>query len=277
MITATDGRFEVAPLSALLRRFAVDFLTGQAWGQLPAIMTPDYRLNVGGHVIEGRDERYRPAMLAAFAQFPGLCVTVHDVVMSRDAMAMRFTEHGASAHDAGRCAAWQGVSLFRVRDGLMQTGWAEEDYLARKRQLRSGVCDAIEAPHRAPWDVALQPASVAAEAIVRAWLASGAVFGSACIATPTTNASEQRDPAPGTLLDVESVVVDELFSAGDRVAFHATATGTYAGGYADLPPDLRGQPAVLRGAGIVTVDAIDVVEARVVTDRLGLQRSLQPR
>lgn len=268
---------QLDPLAALLRRFAVDFLTGQAWNQLPDIMAPDYTLNVGGHVIAGREERYRPAMLAAFVQFPGLCVTVHDVVLAPGAMAMRFTEHGASLRDGGRCAAWQGVSLFRVQDNRLQVGWAEEDYLARKRQLRSGHCDAIEAPHNAPWDVRVQHPNATAEAVALAWLTAGGCCRPECIASTVTAAGVSLDPEPDTLLHVEAVTVDDLFSAGDRVVFHAVARGTYAGGYAELPPELTGQPAVLRAAGMLTVVDGAVIDARVVTDRLGLQRSLQPR
>jgi predicted ester cyclase len=268
---------QIEPLAGLLRRFAVDFLTGQAWNLLPAIMAPDYTLNVGGHAIAGREEGYRLAMRAAFSQFPGLCVTVHDVVLAADAIAMRFTEHGVSVRDAGRCAAWQGVSLFRVGDGLMQVGWAEEDYLARKRQLRSGRCDVIEAPHCSPWDVRVQPSNPSAEAIALGWLRSGGFYKSESVASAATSAGVCPDPEPHTLIRIESVTVDELFSAGDRVVFHATAHGTYAGGYADVPADLAGQRAVLRAAGMVTVSDNAVVDARVVTDRLGMQRALQPR
>ena len=163
----------VDPLTALLRRFAVDFLTGQSWQALGDIMAADYRLDVGGHTIAGREEQYRPAMRTQFDLFPGLCVTVHDVVVGEAAIAMRFTEHGASRRDAGQRAAWQGVSLFRVEAGQLQTGWAEEDYIARKRQLRTGVCDPIEPPHAAPWDVRSKGVDLVAEAVARHWLLSG--------------------------------------------------------------------------------------------------------
>jgi predicted ester cyclase len=263
----------VDPLARLLRLFAVDLLTAQSWSVLPEIMADDYRLNIGGHVIAGRDTRYRPAMEQTFAQFPGLCVTVHDVLLGRDAMAMRFTEHGASRRSDGRSAAWQGVSLFRLNGGRMQVGWAEEDYFSRKRQLETGLCDSIEPPAPAPWDTVSRPPDAAIEATVREWVQSGALVTT----TSVHWAGDVTDPISSRLLEEESVTVDDLFSAGERVAFHATLAGTYRGGFAGIDPGPARGHSELRIAGIATVRGDAVVEARVVSDRLGLQRALQPR
>jgi predicted ester cyclase len=261
------------PLAALLRGFAVDFLTGQQWAALPQIMDPEYRLNVGGFLLTGRDEQYRAAMLTQFEQFPGLCVTVHDVLLGADALAMRFTEHGASRRDGGRRAAWQGVSLFRVEAGRLRFGWAEEDYIARKRQLRTGACDPIEAPHPAPWDGRVEPADAAALAVARAWLRDAPFAADRSV--HRHGAPSEPDPAP--IIAVDATEIDEIVSAGDRVAFHATARGTYAGGFPDADRSLLGRPAELRAAGMLTVRAGAVLDVRIVLNRLGLQRSLRPR
>jgi hypothetical protein len=273
MTETTVSTPTIDPLAALLRRFAVDLLTAQSWPVLPDIMASDYRLHIGGHVITGRDEQYRPAMELTFAQFPGLCVTVHDVLLGENAMAMRFTEHGASRRAQGRHAAWQGVSLFRVRDGRLEVGWAEEDYYSRKRHLDVGTCDAVEAPAPAPWDTESRPADSWAEDAMRRWLQDGAIFRT----LHTRWAGEDLEPSSRALLDPQSVSIDDLFSAGGRVAFHATVTGAYHGGLAGIDTARIGARATLRLAGIVTVQGGAVQRAHVVSDRLGLQRSLQDR
>jgi hypothetical protein len=263
----------IEPLASLLRRFAVDLLTAQSWSVLPEIMADDYRLNIGGHVIAGRESQYRPAMEQTFAQFPGLCVTVHDVVLGEDVMAMRFTEHGASRRSQGRRAAWQGVSLFRIRGGRMQVGWAEEDYFSRKRQLEIGNCDPIESPASAPWDAISRPPDAAAEAAAREWLRSGAFLTTSGVRW----AGDDTGPVSSRLLEADAVTVDELFSAGDGVVFHATIAGTYCGGFKGIDTDPARGRAELRLAGIATTRGGAIAEACIVSDRLGLQRALQPR
>ena len=243
--------------AALLRSFAVEFLTCQQWEVLPRVMASDYRLNVGNYVISGRDTEYRLAMLPQFEQFPGLIVTVHDVVLTPDAIAMRFTEHGASRRDAFRRAAWQGVALFRIANGQLQVGWAEEDYIGRKRQLSDGVCDPIEAPHPSPWDTQTAPTDPAVENTAREWLL------------------DRRDPS--TVVEVSECRIDELFGTADRVAFHMTQQGTYAGGLPGVAPNLAGTAVALRSAGLLTMHAGRVSGARIVSDHLGLQRSLRTR
>src|ERR1700722_5731760 len=94
----------------LLRGFAVDFLTSHDLRAVEGIMDPDYRLTIGGHVFEGRDHVYLPATAAQLDQFPGLAVTVHDVMLAPDAVAMRFSEHGVSRRNQGRAAVWGGIT-----------------------------------------------------------------------------------------------------------------------------------------------------------------------
>lgn len=254
------------PLACLLRRFAIEFLTCQRWDALDAIMDPDYVLHIGGHDISGREAQYRPAMAAAFAQFPGLNVTVHDVLLGERAVAMHFTEHGASRKDAGRRAAWQGISLFRLHAGRMMTGWAEEDYAGRKRQLRSGNCDPVAAPHASPWDEPVREAVPEVGEVVRRWLEQGLDDSGLAVRWAGTGATA-RD-----LLLIERVIVDECFAAGDRAAFHVTVTGRYRGGLDEIASDRVGHPVSLHAAGIVRTAAGRVVEGAVVPDLLGLQR-----
>ncbi|MET0911077.1 MAG: hypothetical protein ABWZ99_16545, partial [Ilumatobacteraceae bacterium] len=64
------------------------------------------------------------------------------------------------------------------------------------------------------------------------------------------------------------MVVNDLFSAGRRVAAHVTYTGAYRGGVADVSSTAVGATASLSVAAIVTVGADgDVEDVRAVTTR----------
>lgn len=252
------------PLVALMRRFAIDWL-GRADASVCAeIMDPSYTVRIGGHVLAGRADVYVPATLGQLERFPGLLLTVHELVTDGDRVALRFTEHGPSAADGGAPAAWTGIGLFDW-DGTRLTGNAtEEDYLGRRRQLDERRCDPIEAPAPAPWAAEPEKADPDAEAAVRDWLAAGDL--SAALADDGT-------PGPA-LLDDATVEIDELFAAGRRVAFHAVQSGRYRGG---LPgtDGAEGREARMGVAGLVTVADGGAVTGRIVRDRAGLRRAMR--
>lgn len=253
---------------ALVRRWAVDWLGGQHPEVCDEILAPDYALLIGGYLL-GPREQYVPATLAQLSRYPGLVLTVHQLVASGDRVAIVFTESGASARLDGRAAAWSGVSLFRGDGSRLSRCWAEEDYYGRRRQLDAATCDPVDRPAPAPWDTPPQDADPAAEAVVRAWLAA-----------PDLRSAEVVCDDEGTgrpadrLLEVSGCTVHELFSAGDRVAFSATQTGRYLGGL-DGADDRVGQDTTLHLAGLVQVDGGRVSGGRVVRDRLGTARALQ--
>lgn len=257
----------LSPSARALRGFAVDFLTSHDVGAVEWVMDPAYRLSIGGHLFDGRDDRYLPATTAQLDQFPGLTVTVHDVILGQDDVAMRFTEHGASLRDDGRVAAWRGITLFRLTDGRLSQGWAEEDYFARKRQLKSGQPDAVAPPALAPWDQPVLPREAAVETIVRDWLPG--IIGHAVVDPVLVDG-----PAFDQLIDVDRVVTSHLFSAGSRAAAHVACHGRYRGGFADVDPALVGAPVVLRLAAMIDVRDEVVTRAQVSGDRLGLHRQL---
>ncbi len=270
MSTCIEG---IHPLARLLRGFAVEFLTCHDPAAAERIMTPDYRLHIGGVVFDGRDTEYLPATRAQLEQFPGLCVTVHDVILGENACAMRFTEHGASLRDGGRLASWRGITMFRTDGERLQRGWAEEDYLARKRQLSGGSFDAVEPPHPAPWDQLPAAADAGAEAVATAWIS-----GTRAVADhPLESRPDAPEPPASVLIDASDTVVDMLFSAGSRVAFHATHHGVYRGGFPDIPAERIGTHASLRIAGMLDTRDGEVVEARIFADKLGLYRALRQR
>jgi predicted ester cyclase len=260
----------ISPSARLLRGFAVDFLTGHNPAAVEAIMEPDYSLSISGHLFSGRDEGYLPVTAAQLEQFPGLCVTVHDTVIGPDAVAMRFTEHGASRRHADRLSTWGGVTLFRIKNGRLHQGWAEEDYFARKRQLASGICDVIKGPHPAPWDAPCEEPDAKVEALARAWLSNPARWAE----TSRIDEISAEGPRFADLVAIESMAVNHLFSAGHRGAFHLTCTGSYRGGFPDIHPAEIGRSVIMHLAGLFDVDEGQVSRVQVTADRLGLHRSL---
>lgn len=260
----------ISPSARLLRGFAVDFLTCHNPAAVETIMEPDYSLSIGGHLFAGRDDSYLPATAAQLDQFPGLCVTVHDTVIGPDAVAMRFTEHGASIRHGGRLSTWGGVTLFRIRNGRLHQGWAEEDYFARKRQLASGTCDVVKAPHPAPWDAPCEAPDAAVEALASDWLSNPANWADAA----RIDEISAEGPRFADLVAIEAVAVDQLFTAGSRGAFHLSCNGSYKGGFGDIDPGRSGQSVTLRLAGIFDTAQGQVSRVQVTADRLGLHRSL---
>lgn len=252
----------------LLRGFAIDFLTSHDVTAVEWIMDPDYRLSIGGFLLDGRDASYLPATAAQLDQFPGLCVTVHDTIIGTEGVAMRFTEHGVSVREKA-ASTWGGITLFRLAHGRLAQGWAEEDYLARKRQLKSGQCDAILAPHPAPWDGPALPPNAATEAVARRWAADPALLDH-----PAVEEIASGGPGFSACLEPAEVRVSNLLTAGDRAALHLVLIGPYSGRFADISPALLGARVELRVAAMLDVADGAVVRAQLSADRLGLHRAL---
>lgn len=258
------------PQARLLRGFAVEFLTAHNPDVARRIMAEEYRLSISGVQLGPRDDGYLPATVAQLDQFPGLCVTAHDVVIGRDAVALRFTEHGVSAREQ-RMSSWGGITLFSIRDGQLVRGWAEEDYFARKLQLRSGRVNTIDAPHPAPWDQPVLDPDAGTESVVREWLSHPRQIFEA------EEEISAGGPRIASLVEPVTIEVSALFSAGNRAAFHAVISGEYKGGFDDVPADLIGRPVHLPIAAIVDVDDRAISRAQFCGDRLGLHRSLTSR
>src|SRR2546430_12055290 len=125
------------PFVALMRRYCIDYTARHDLSVCDDIMVPGYTLHMGVHHLAGRDEAYKPAAAAQFRQFPGLCLTVNEIICSGDRLALRFTEHGASARHDGARAAWAGVGLYRWDGQRLLENYVEQDYFGRRRQLRS--------------------------------------------------------------------------------------------------------------------------------------------
>ena len=247
------------PFVALMRRYCIDYTARHDLSVCDEIMVPGYTLHMGVHHLAGRDEDYKPAAAAQFRQFPGLCLTVNEIICSGDRLALRFTEHGASARHDGARAAWGGIGLYRWDGERLLENYVEQDYFGRRRQLAGDGPDPVEPPAVAPWDTRSVPADPAAEAVVRGWLAAGDLTG-------VTVDDGQPPHRPMAAARTE---VGVLFSAGPRVAFHAVQRGPLTG----EDPRFTGEgEAMLYLAGVVRVDGSQVAGGRVITDRLGLLR-----
>jgi hypothetical protein len=249
----------------LLRRWVVDYFNRHDASACNTFISPDYALSIGDVVFAGRDEQWLPAVDKQMQLFPGLGMTVHQTLAGEDWAAAWFSEHGASN---GRVACWSGVAIYRSEGERLTSCVAQEDYMTRQRQLKSGLPDAVEPPAAAPWDTPVLPGNEAAEDVVRRWLAASwpaDVKGIRC--------DDEHITGVPLEFEVTGVEIDTIFSSGPDVTFHARQIGFYLGG---LPgSDARRQPAFLHCNGIVRVAGGRVQSGRAIRDRAGLRAALQ--
>lgn len=255
------------PVLALVRRWVVDYFNCQDAGACAQFIAPDYTLRIGETVFAGRDEQWLPAVDKQFRTFPGMGMTVHQVVVGTDRVAVLFSEHGASGGVGGRVAVWSGVAIYRSNGQQLSGCVAQEDYLTRLRQLKSGLADPVEAPAAAPWDTAALPADPQAEAVVRRWLEhSWPMVGS------TVRCDDEHVTGEPLHFQVASGEITELFSSGREVAFHVRQQGRYVAGLPGIAACEVMQ--VLHCNGIVQVVDGQVRSGRVIRDRIGLRAAL---
>src|SRR5690606_26567398 len=128
--------------------------------------------------------------------------------------------------------------------------YVEQDYYSRRGQLATGVPKPVETPAVAPWDVQPRPSNPAAEAVVRKVLEEGDLARCEGIVFD----DEWAGGAKQRVLEPDGARIDDLFSAGDQVAFRIEQSGRVAPDFAD--GDLRqhrGSAAILHMTGLVTV------------------------
>lgn len=259
------------PIVGLLRRFVVDCFNRHDLGVCRDLMEPTYRLRIGDHVIAGRDEQYVPAVRRQFEQFPGIGMTVHRVVACGDRVALQFSEHGASGGPGGPVACWAGIALYQSNGERLIACFAEEDYLARRRQLTTGVVDPIDPPAPAPWDSVAGSPDPHAEQVVRRWLAKGRPTAGDGVASD----DEHLGVGLPLVVDVAETEVTEIFSSGSAVAFRARQMASYVSGFPDCSASAR--PVPFCSAGIVSVVDGEVRSGKVVRDRMGLRKGTLAR
>ena len=259
------------PFVALMRTYCIDYTNSHDQTLYDQIMEPDYVLHTMGFTLSGRDEAYSPAVTQVFAEYPGLGLTVHELVLNGDRLCMRFSEHGAAALHDDRLTAWRGIGLYKWNGSRLVENWVEQDYASRDRQLATGTPNPLDRPHLDPWittrPVAEDPGVVDA---ARRFLAAGdlAAADGAIVDDSDTTGGITR------VLDVEHVTVNDLFSAGSRVAFHVTLGGPYTGGLDGVGAAAVGRPVELHVAGVADVVDGEVRDVRAVSGKLGVAMRL---
>ncbi|MCZ4551415.1 nuclear transport factor 2 family protein [Gordonia rubripertincta] len=257
----------IQTLPALMRRYTHAYTNCHDFDECRRLMVEDYTLRMGDNILKGREDEYIPATAKQFLQFPGLGISVHDVVLGTNRVAMHFSEFGRSAL-TGCQSVWGGISMYRWNGEKLTECRVEQDYYARREQSRSGIPDLIEAPAFDPWTVEPRDPDPGTEQLVRDWIHAGGLFDSAIGSFDNEATSLPRRP----LMSERTVTVLDLFTAGPRAAFHAVVHGKYAGGLGSLD-SFRGKPTALYIAGICTV-AGETVTVRAVSDRLIVERRL---
>ncbi len=96
------------PFAALMRTYCIDYTNSHDLSVCDSIMEPDYVVRICGLALE-RDTAYKPSVEDVFRRFPALGLVVHELVTNGDRLAMRFSEHGATA--SGVQACWAGIGL----------------------------------------------------------------------------------------------------------------------------------------------------------------------
>jgi hypothetical protein len=254
---------DMHPFVALMRKYCIDYTNSHDQSLYDEIMEPDYVVHISGFDLP-REAGYRQAVVDIFRRAPGLGLVVHEFVLNGDRLCMRFSEHGSMPTDDGRrLACWRGIGLYKWNGHRLTENYVEQDYLSAHRQLATGIPHELDPIHLDPWvGTEAVPADEDAEETVRAWLAKGDL-----LAADRHRVDDSLTDGP--VVDFNEVSVDDLFSAGNRVAFHVVARGPYRGGVDDVPADCVGQDATLHVAGIASVgSAGGVDDVHAVTTRM---------
>lgn len=257
---------------ALMRRYCNNYTNCQDFAACDEVMVPDYTLHMGTFDLAGRDEHYKPATRKQFEQFPGLCLTVHGLITNGERLLMHFSEHGASVRHGGATAAWGGIGLYKWNGERLTENYVEQDYYSRRRQLAGSGPNPVEAPAVAPWDTAAEPADPGLEALARDLLPTAALaaIDGVVVDDAWTGAPVEQ------VIEPTGTSINDLFSAGDRVAFHMAQSGRLAADFTGGDGALAGREVLLHMAGWVRIEQGEIVAGRVIRDRLGLYRRLHP-
>jgi hypothetical protein len=261
----------VHPFVALMRRYCIDYTNSHDQSLYDEIMEPDYVVHIGGLVLE-RSTTYAKAVANLFSAAPGLGLVVHDLVLNGDRLSMYFSEHAAMpGRDGPSLACWRGIGLYKWNGTRLTENYVEQDYQALQDQLTGGEPHPLTPPHIDPWTTTRAiPADGAAEAVVRAWLERGDLADAGSVEIDDMRTGAGYEP----VLDVESVAVNDLFSAGRSVPFHVTMNGRYRGGLGAGFERHVGAPAALDVVGIARVDGGVVGHLDAITGRRRLAGEL---
>jgi hypothetical protein len=262
------------PFVALMRTYCIDYTNSHDQSLYEQIMEDDYVVHIGGADLI-RSTTYADSVSELFAMAPGLGLVVHELVLNGDRLCMYFSEHAAMpGRDGTALACWRGIGLYKWNGRRLTENYVEQDHFAMRAQLRSGTPHPLLPPHLDPW-VTTEPVASDedAERVVRAWLERGDLEAAARVHIDDGRAGSTYEP----LVDVAEVRIEDLFSAGASVPFHATLTGAYRGGLGPKLDDRTGTEVSLPVAGIARVEGGQVTEVEAVTARLAAAGVLAAR
>jgi hypothetical protein len=256
-------------LAERLRRYSFAYTAAHDPAVCDELMVEDYTLYMGEFVISGRDRNYKPAAIKQLQLFPGLGMSVHDLLVTPERAALQFSEYGRSAI-TGTTAAWAGVSMYHWDGDRLTDCRVEQDYYARRAQLTTGRPNVVESPAHDPWAVPIEEPNPRVEQTARAWVAGNG------IAALDIGALDDEPVAPPSriVLDEPDYQILDCFSGADRAAFHCTAGGIVAQ-WPGAPAELIGAPAVVYYSGIARFEGGTVTGARVISDRLAVERRMR--
>ncbi|MDQ2649292.1 MAG: nuclear transport factor 2 family protein [Actinomycetota bacterium] len=253
------------PFVALMKKYCIDYTNSHDQSLYGEIMEPDYVVNINGMQLEV-STTYSASVTQLFDMCPGLGLVVHRFVLNGDRLAMYFSEHTAMPGPLGNTlCCWRGIGLYKWNGTRLTENFVEQDYVAMQAQLATGEPHPLIPPHIDPWTTTeAVPEDPGAEAIVREWLERGDLADA--------DDHEIDDARTGTeyvpVIDVESLTVNDLFSAGSSVPFHVRWQGTYRGGLGEALDDKVGRPMELTAVGIAEVVDGRVTSVKAITGRL---------
>lgn len=252
----------------LARRWVVDYFNAQNEAAAREFCDSDYTLHIGTTVFAGRDAQWLPAVRVQMDRFPGLGMTVHQVVASDRHAAVHFTQHGRDGGPGGRVACWSGIAIYERRGERLSGCVAQEDYMTRQRQLKSGQADPIDPPAPDPWDSVIAAPDPHAEQRVRQWLEGG------WPKTAPVRVDDEHVTGPPLSFEVTHTHIGQLWSSGPDVVFHARQSGIYRGGWVGVS---AGATGVLHVNGVLRLVDGQITAGRVIRDRAGLRAALLAR
>ena len=128
------------------KEFVKRRLVGEVWndGNLDAVdevFAPDYR----GHDPDrpGLDgpEAVKRSVAQFHTAFPDFAISIDDLIAERDRVVWRYTMTGTHSAPflgvpaSGRRIATTGISIFRIKGGMLREGWINFDALGMLRQF----------------------------------------------------------------------------------------------------------------------------------------------
>jgi hypothetical protein len=239
------------PFLKLMKTYCIDYTNSHDTSWLPAIMTDDYVVNICGHRLQ-RSASYQESVEALFADAPGLNITIHEIYFNGDRLAMRFSEHATFVSRNNARATWRGFSTYTWDGTRLTECWVEQDFFSRYQQFKSGVPYAPRSPAIDAWMTSPTPEDPNALSAALNWLQT---FD---LSRATSHSIDDSDDNPAWTMPIvpRKVEITDAFSAGGKVPFHATVTGTLTPG--------DGKEVRMPVCGVITVastGAIEQVEA----------------